>query len=89
MIQAPDRENLEKTEEKLEILQAHAQNLENNNKQLKMGNQLILKKLELTDKENQELKQQLSAFNIVFDKISKLFPEQINDIIQEIENEHQ
>ena len=54
-----------------------------------MGNQLILKKLELTDKENQELKQQLSAFNIVFDKISKLFPEQIKDIVQEIDNQKQ
>lgn len=86
LLERPNEEKLQEALENFKSLQIHAQNLENSNKQIEMGKQLLLKKLELTDKENQEIKQEISAFNLVFEKLNKVFPQQINDIVQEIEN---
>lgn len=91
---------LNNTKEELKELKEEIDNAIKTRENLTTLNTTIIKKIQekinlqktegsKADKENQELKQQLSAFNIVFDKISKLFPNEIAVIIQEIDNERQ
>ena len=80
MLDDPNKEKLEKSEENLK-------NMENEAKRLQMINTILTEKykiLEQSDKNNEQIKQENIMFNMIFERINKLFPEEINVIIQEI-----
>ena len=73
----PNLEKLEITEKKL--------------KELQVNNQILIEKcrlLEKSDKDTKIIKQDNIMLNMVYNKLYKLFPQQIDDVIQEIDNEN-
>lgn len=82
MIDEPNLKKLKFAEESVKALQINAHKLET-------INQVLTIKLKQTDKENKEAKQELLLFNLAFERINKLFPEEVGIIIKEIENENQ
>lgn len=85
MLGAPNKERLKMSEENLK-------NMENQLTKLQITNQILIEKcklLEKTDKDNEIIKQDNTMFNMVYNKLYKLFPNEIDVIIQEISNESQ
>jgi lambda repressor-like predicted transcriptional regulator len=84
MIEAPNKEKLGETEEKLKIA-------ENRIRDLEMSKQILIEKgksLEISDKESKIIRQDNIMFNMVYERLYEQFPNEINSILKEIDNEN-
>lgn len=78
--------------EKLKIAKGRLEITEKGMKKLQMTNIILIEKcksLEQADINNEIIRQDNIMFNMVYEKLYKLFPQEIDTIIQEIENEKQ
>ena len=76
-------------DEKLKKLQNYAHNLEKEAKKIDIENKLLKIKIGQPDKNNENTKRENILLKKAFEKINKLFPEEISVIIQEIGVENQ
>ena len=82
----------EPNKEKLEIAEENFKNMESELKKLQNINIILIEKcklLEQNDKYNEIIKQENMVFNMAYDKLYKLFPQECDSIIKELDNEIQ
>ena len=83
MMSDPNKEKLKLSEESLE-------KMENQIKELQISNTILIEKgksLEQINKNNEIAKQDNLMFNMMYEKLYKLFPQEIETILKEIKNE--